>query len=61
MTWCKPMSKSHGIATARLCALCKHVMISHLSIIHTCTIIAKVLGEFNLCGVAILHVDFLLH
>ena len=29
MTWCKPVSKSHYPATARVGALCKHVMMSH--------------------------------
>ena len=59
MTWCKPMSKSHGLATARVyaCALCKHVMISHLSIIHA---LQEFKGSFNVSGVAILHVGFLL-
>ena len=34
MTWCKPMSKSHGLATARVSALCEHVMMSHLFAIY---------------------------
>ena len=29
------VSISHGLATARVCALCKHVMTSHLSILDT--------------------------
>ena len=55
-TWCKPVSKSHGLAIARVCALCKHIMTSHSSIIDTnqkfCCLAVTVLSYYGRLEIA---------